>query len=164
MGRRLAAMADGVARSLRAVGRHGADVRTAWQGRGANALTGYLDEFGRAGTRTLDATGRMRARIDGAGQELDGLRREVDAHVSRALDAARGARAEALADPARAPMAAQLAAQAMAEPTAAVRAAVARAETSLGDAATVLRDLAADAAAFSRLPTPDTRPIAPAPG
>ncbi|GLZ46029.1 hypothetical protein Acsp06_22140 [Actinomycetospora sp. NBRC 106375] len=160
MGRGLAAMADGVQGSLRALGRHGDDVRRAWQGRGADALTGYLDEFGRAGTRTLDTEARIRARVDAAGQELAGLRHEVDAQVSRALDAARAARAEALADPARAPMADQLAAAAMAEPTAATRAALARAETSLGDAATALRQVVAEASAFSRLATPDARPIA----
>ena len=162
VGRGLAAMSEGVDGSLRALGRHGDDVRAAWQGRGADAVTGYLDDLGRAGVRTMDATGRLRARIDGAGQELAGMRREVDAHVSRALDAARRARAEALADPARAPIAEQLVVRAMAEPTAAARAAVARAEAMLSDAATAVRELAGDLTAFSRLPIPDTRPLAPA--
>ena len=164
MGRRLGSMVEGVDGSLRAVRRHGDDVQGAWRGRGAEALTGYLDDFGRAGTRTLDAAGRIRVRIDDAGQELAALRGEVDAQVSRALDAARRARTEALADPARAPMADQLAAQAMAEPTAAARTAVERAETALGDAARALREMTADVAGFSRLPAPDARPIAPAAG
>ena len=164
MGRRLGSMVEGVDGSLRAVRRHGDDVQGAWQGRGAEALTGYLDDFGRAGTRTLDAAGRIRVRIDDAGRELAALRGEVDAQVSRALDAARRARAEALADPARAPMADQLAAQAMAEPTAAARTAVERAETALGDAARALREMTADVVGFSRLPAPDARPIAPAAG
>ena len=164
MGRRLGAMVDGVDGSLRAVRSHGDGVRSAWQGRGAEALSGYLDEFGRAGTRTLDAAGRIRVRIDDAGEELAGLRREVDGHASRALDAARRARAQALADPARAPMADQLAAQAMAEPTAAARAAVDRAETALGDTARALRELTAGVEGFSRLAAPDARPIAPPAG
>ena len=62
MGRRLGSMVEGVDGSLRAVRRHGDDVQGAWQGRGAEALTGYLDDFGRAGTRTLDAAGRIRVR------------------------------------------------------------------------------------------------------
>ena len=164
MGRRLGAMVEGVDGSLRAVRRHGDDVQGAWLGRGAEALTGYLDDFGRAGTQTLDAAGRIRVRIDDAGRELAALRGEVDAQVSRALDAARRVRAEALADPARAPMADQLAARAMAEPTAAARAAVERAETALGDAAQALREMSADVVGFSRLPAPDARPIAPAAG
>ena len=164
MGRRLGSMVEGVDGSLRAVRRHGDDVQGAWQGRGAEALTGYLDDFGRAGTRTLDAAGRIRVRIDDAGRELAALRGEVDAQVSRALDAARRVRAEALADPARAPMADQLAAQAMAEPTAAARTAVERAEIALGDAARALREMTADVVGFSRLPAPDARPIAPAAG
>ncbi|WP_433784225.1 transglycosylase SLT domain-containing protein [Actinomycetospora sp. CA-101289] len=168
VGRGLGSMAEGVDGSLATVGRHGEEVRAAWRGRGAEAFTEYLGDLDRAGRTTLDASGRMRERVDGAGQVLDGLRREVDGHVTRALDAARRARAEALADPVRAPLADQLAAQAMAEPTAAARAALARAETDLGDTATVLHELAADARAFSRLPTPDARTIgasgwAPAP-
>lgn len=162
--RGLGGMAEGVDGSLRSLDRHGPDVRQAWQGRGAEALTGYLDDFGRAGTRTLDGAERIRARIDGAGQELAGMRREVDAQVSRALDAARRVRTEALADPARAPMADQLVAQALAEPTASARSAVDRAEVALGDAAAALRELAGDLSSFSRLPTPDTRPIAPLTG
>jgi hypothetical protein len=161
MGRRLGSMVEGVDGSLRAVRRHGDDVQGAWQGRGAEALAGYLDDFGRAGTRSLDAAGRIRVRIDDAGRELAALRGEVDAQVSRALDAARRVRTEALADPARAPMADQLAAQAMAEPTAAARTAVERAETALGDAARALHEMTADVVGFSRLPAPDARPIAP---
>ncbi|WP_433030870.1 transglycosylase SLT domain-containing protein [Actinomycetospora sp. CA-053990] len=164
MGRRLGSMVEGVDGSVRAVRRHGDDVQGAWQGRGAEALTGYLDDFGRAGTRTLDAAGRIRVHIDDAGRELAALRGEVDAQVSRALDAARRVRSEALADPVRAPMADQLAAQAMTEPTAAARTAVERAETALGDAARALREMTADVVGFSRLPAPDARPIAPAAG
>ena len=164
MGRRLGSMVEGVDGSLRTVRRHGDDVQGAWQGRGAEALTGYLDDFGRAGAQTLDAAGRIRVRIDDAGRELAALRGEVDAQVSRALDAARRARSEALADPARAPMADQLAAQAMAEPTAAARTGVERAETALGDTARALREMTADVVGFSRLPAPDARPIAPTAG
>ncbi|WP_328304386.1 transglycosylase SLT domain-containing protein [Actinomycetospora sp. NBC_00405] len=164
MGRRLGSMVEGVDGSLRAVRRHGDDVQGAWQGRGAEALTGYLDGFGRAGMQTLDAAGRIRVRIEDAGRELAALRGEVGAQVSRALDAARRVRSEALADPTRAPMADQLAVQAMAEPTAAARTAVERAETALGDAARALREMTADVVGFSRLPAPDARLIAPAAG
>jgi hypothetical protein len=164
VGRGLGSMAEGVDGSLAAVGRHGEEVRAAWGGRGAEAFTEYVGDLDRAGRTTLEATGRMRERVDGAGQVLDTLRREVDGHVTRALEAARRARAEALADPARAPLADQLAAQAVAEPTAAARAALARAEADLGDTATLLQELVADARAFSRLPTPDARPIAPPAG
>jgi hypothetical protein len=159
VGRGLGAMAEGVDGSLAALGRHGEAVRAGWGGRGAEAFAEHVGDLGRAGRTTLEATGRMRERVDGAGQVLDGLRREVDGHVTRALDAARRARAEALADPARAPLADQLAARAMAEPTAAARAALTRAETDLGDTATVLQELAADTRAISRLPTPDVRAI-----
>ena len=162
--RGLGSIVEGVDRSLAALGRHGEEVRAAWGGRGAEAFTDYLGDLDRAGRSTLEATARMRERVDGAGQALDGLRREVDGHVMRALDAARRARAEALADPARAPLAERLAARAMVEPTAAAGAALARAETDLGDVATLLQELAADAGAFSRLPTPDARPIAPPAG
>ena len=156
-------------RGRRRVAAHGAPPRRRRAGRLAGA--------GRRGPHRLPRRLRPRGHADARRGRPDpcadrrrrpGARRAARARstrqVSRALDAARRARSEALADPARAPMADQLAAQAMAEPTAAARTAVERAETALGDTARALREMTADVVGFSRLPAPDARPIAPTAG
>ncbi|MCD2192923.1 transglycosylase SLT domain-containing protein [Actinomycetospora endophytica] len=149
LGRRFAALADGMDDSMRAVSGGGDDVGRAWQGPGADAFTRYTAEFSRAGAGTGDAARAAQRELADLGQTLQALRDEVAGHVSDALDAAHS-RGGALGSPSVAEVRA-----AVAEPTARAQDALDRAEAEVAVSARRLRALSGAMTGWSRLRSPD---------
>jgi hypothetical protein len=149
LGRRFAALADGMDDSMRAVAGGGEDVARAWQGPGADAFTWYAADFTRAGAGTGDAARAAQRELADLGRRLQALRDEVAGHVSDALDVAHS-RGGALG----APSAAEVR-TAVAEPTARAQDALDRAETEVAASARRLRALTGAMTGWSRLRSPD---------
>ena len=138
LGRRFAALADGMDDAMRSVAGGGDDVARAWQGPGADAFARYASDFTRAGAGTGDAARAAQGELADLGRTLQTLRDEVAGHVSDALDAAH-ARAGALGTPSVEEVRA-----AVAEPTARAQEALDRAEAEVAASARRLRALTGD--------------------
>jgi uncharacterized protein YukE len=149
LGRRFAALADGMDDSMRAVAGGGDDVARAWQGPGADAFTRYTADFSQAGAGTGDAARAAQRELADLGRTLQSLRDEVAGHVSDALDAAH-TRGGALGTPAVDDVRA-----AVAEPTVRAQDALDRAEVEVAAAARRLRALIGGMTGWSRLRSPD---------
>jgi hypothetical protein len=149
LGRRFAALADGMDDAMRSVAGGGEDVARAWQGPGADAFARYASDFTRAGAGTGDAARAAQGELTDLGRTLQTLRDEVAGHVSDALDAAHsrgGALGAPSVDEVRA---------AVAEPTARAQEALERAEAEVAAAARRLRALTGSMTGWSRLRSPD---------
>ncbi|HEY2220937.1 transglycosylase SLT domain-containing protein [Actinomycetospora sp.] len=149
LGRRFAALADGMDDSMRAVASGGDDVARAWQGPGADAFARYAGDFTRAGAGTGDAARAAQRELADLGRTLQGLRDEVAGHVSDALDAAHS-RGGALGTPTVAEVR-----TAVAGPTARAQDALDRVEVEVAASARRLRALTGAMTGWSRLRSPD---------